>query len=297
MNAPFRPLNALPPSVGYPFQREFDACKRLLHLIKNEILEGRHELPRQVDLVIDLETVKAVNTFEAILHLSLDGFGMQAEMLLRPMFEAVVTSAWAQRHPDEVEERYPLHRDFLLDLWARARRESGLYQDIGAPVPLGPEDQARAIGWFGQFGQRNWTGHTFREMAQEFVESSERHDAFHLANYLKLVHPFVNWMLHSSGLNFYRLIAVEEGGPTATIGPSQVAIRDAMDMGWNLAVLAVGIFADHFALDAGDRFARSAFDVWAAFKDPAVMKHLGRNDPCPCKSGLKFKICHGELNK
>lgn len=23
-------------------------------------------------------------------------------------------------------------------------------------------------------------------------------------------------------------------------------------------------------------------------------KEPGRNDPCPCKSGLKFKYCHGD---
>lgn len=29
--------------------------------------------------------------------------------------------------------------------------------------------------------------------------------------------------------------------------------------------------------------------------DPAVFAHCGRNDPCPCGSGLKFKDCHGKL--
>ena len=281
MSAPFRPLNALPPSFGYPFEREFAACKRMLHFIKHEILEGHRDLPTQVDHVVLLETTKVVNTFEAILHLALDGFGVQAEMLLRPMFEAVVTAAWAQRHPVDVEARYPLHREFLLNLWARARRESGLYADIGTPDPLSPEDEARAVAWFGQFGQRSWTGHSFREMAQEFVELAESPNDLHLANYLKLVHPFVNWMLHSSGLSFYRLLAFEEEGPTATVGPSRVAIRDAMDMGWNLAVLVVDVYMDQFGLEPGDRFSRCALDVWAAFKGPDLIKNLGRNDPCP----------------
>lgn len=29
--------------------------------------------------------------------------------------------------------------------------------------------------------------------------------------------------------------------------------------------------------------------------DPAVFAHCGRNDPCPCGSGRKFKDCHGRL--
>ena len=24
--------------------------------------------------------------------------------------------------------------------------------------------------------------------------------------------------------------------------------------------------------------------------------HVGRNDPCPCGSGKKFKLCHGKLS-
>jgi preprotein translocase subunit SecA len=26
------------------------------------------------------------------------------------------------------------------------------------------------------------------------------------------------------------------------------------------------------------------------------MGKIGRNDPCPCGSGKKFKLCHGKLN-
>lgn len=27
------------------------------------------------------------------------------------------------------------------------------------------------------------------------------------------------------------------------------------------------------------------------------MKKIGRNEPCPCKSGLKYKFCHGDPTK
>ncbi|MFP4045371.1 MAG: SEC-C metal-binding domain-containing protein, partial [Rhodosalinus sp.] len=29
--------------------------------------------------------------------------------------------------------------------------------------------------------------------------------------------------------------------------------------------------------------------------DPATWGDPGRNDPCPCGSGKKFKHCHGKL--
>ncbi|MFR6028747.1 MAG: SEC-C metal-binding domain-containing protein [Sutterella wadsworthensis] len=30
--------------------------------------------------------------------------------------------------------------------------------------------------------------------------------------------------------------------------------------------------------------------------DPALFAHVGRNDPCPCGSGRRFKDCHGRLS-
>jgi uncharacterized protein YecA (UPF0149 family) len=45
-----------------------------------------------------------------------------------------------------------------------------------------------------------------------------------------------------------------------------------------------------------ERFERKAFGP--ALSDflrlaPEEMKGIGRDDPCPCESGLKYKHCHG----
>ena len=40
----------------------------------------------------------------------------------------------------------------------------------------------------------------------------------------------------------------------------------------------------------------SALDQMASEElDPAIFAHVGRNDPCPCGSGRRFKDCHGRL--
>jgi hypothetical protein len=173
--------------------------------------------------------------------------------------------------------------------------DSGLYNDIGAPDPLSTEDLAKAESWFGQFGQRGWTGRTFQDMAQDYVRASERPTSVQLDRYLTLVHRYVNWMVHSTGLNYLRLLSFEEDVPISTVGPSSVGVLDAMDMSWNLAVLAIEQFTDHFAIDVGDGFSKLIYEVWAAFKGPEFLRDIGRNDPCPCRSGMKFKACHGSL--
>lgn len=59
----------------------------------------------------------------------------------------------------------------------------------------------------------------------------------------------------------------------------------------------LGLLANHYELGAEteaeiDRVVvenQFAF----AFIDPDVARKTGRNDPCPCESGAKFKLCHG----
>ena len=41
----------------------------------------------------------------------------------------------------------------------------------------------------------------------------------------------------------------------------------------------------------------AAEDFYRVFlKTQEVEKKIGRNDPCPCGSGKKYKNCHGRLN-
>lgn len=46
---------------------------------------------------------------------------------------------------------------------------------------------------------------------------------------------------------------------------------------------------------AGPASAAAAASVSAAVPAPAAVKAAGRNDPCPCGSGKRYKACHGAL--
>jgi preprotein translocase subunit SecA len=47
---------------------------------------------------------------------------------------------------------------------------------------------------------------------------------------------------------------------------------------------------DRLDYSAPDEVGQAAVSSNAA---PSQYAHVGRNDPCPCGSGLKFKRCHG----
>ena len=52
--------------------------------------------------------------------------------------------------------------------------------------------------------------------------------------------------------------------------------------------------ADAGGLGADEEAAQAQAAQFAAKQQPAMPK-VGRNDPCPCGSGKKFKHCHGQL--
>lgn len=264
-------------------------------------MAGRVDFKSIVDEVVQLEIHRALMTTESMSALALDGYGPQAEMLQRPAFEALVTAWWASNHPTETLERYPLDKEYLIDLWSKARHETGFYPDDIMPEPLTDEERREAVRRYGRHGELPWTGVRFHAMAEELVTSSANEDAqlgVHLRAYLGNVQRFTNWMLHSSGLNFWRVIPLTgESAVTITLGPSDTAVLDALDMSWNLLLMAAGVYQDHFGVDFGPELEAQVFDTWSAFKGRDVVKALGRNDPCPCKSGWKFKECHGRLRR
>lgn len=285
----------MPPRYPHPLRTQIDACSALLRLIKAKVV-GRIDFESVADQVVAVECARAINTGEAIIALSLDGYGLQGEMLLRAMFEAIVTAHWASRHPDKTNERYPLNRKYLLQLWAAARRESGLYGD-SEPEPLSTEEEAQSRRLFGQYGELPWTGVRFHEMVKRFVdEFDDGTGGVHLRAYRTAIHPMINWSLHSSGLNFWRIMPLPSAGlPTITLGPSDIGVRDALETAVNLLILCTGVHSDHFHVEFGPPLGKAVFDAWASFKGPEVIRQLGRNSPCPCKSGRKFKDCHDRL--
>lgn len=51
-----------------------------------------------------------------------------------------------------------------------------------------------------------------------------------------------------------------------------------------------GAFAQQ--LEETKNIPRRVFE--ATIKHPDTRLHVGRNEKCPCKSGKKFKYCHGK---
>jgi preprotein translocase subunit SecA len=73
----------------------------------------------------------------------------------------------------------------------------------------------------------------------------------------------------------------------ATTGQDEFAQGDPMTR----AGLALGFGASAEVVAAGDVATLEPRDP----NDPATWGRVGRNEPCPCGSGKKFKHCHGQF--
>jgi hypothetical protein len=124
----------------------------------------------------------------------------------------------------------------------------------------------------------------------------------HYSGYHDSINRFVNWSIHSSGLGYWHIMAQGDAAlgedPTmgyVTIGPSSAAVKDALLVGWNAYTLVLRVFDGHFNDPLGSEINKRLFDCWISFYDDGTRASLGRNTPCPCRSGAKFKNCHGRL--
>ena len=123
----------------------------------------------------------------------------------------------------------------------------------------------------------------------------DAHPAFDF--FADIPHKIDNLWLHPSSFALKRSVESKNGGQSFTYGPSGFWVPQALFFGcWNLGQL-IGLVIDYCkpsAVDA-ESFQRKAFGPACAkfiVLTPDEMK-AGRNDPCPCGSGLKFKRCHG----
>lgn len=227
---------------------------------------------------------------------ALAGFGVQGQMLLRPLLEAALTADWARHHRNAVARRYGLHRKYALRLWAERRRQSGIYQDEGEPEALTVEEFREARRMFGRYAERNWTGVTLREMADDVGRRlSDPGTRVQWQGWMETGHPFVNWTLHATGVGSWQLMEQEDDLTYIVSGPSDACILDVLSVAWWMYIAALNVFCEELRLEWIDDIRPLMFAAWSSFKDPNMMERLRPTDLCPCKSGMPYQACHGRL--
>jgi Family of unknown function (DUF5677) len=152
------------PSVGSPkFRRAMEACWAV-HRAGNDVPKP---LQKNVETGLIAPTVQGIisgtaarceKTFEAVLHLSKNGYTQQAAMLIRSMFEDVIVAHWLLLHEDEGEfygERFLRHQHAM---YLAADRVSKRYGAPTADLSEIRDHEADLEAEFGPTAERSWWG-------------------------------------------------------------------------------------------------------------------------------------------
>lgn len=233
------------------FEPEFRACRDLLALTwARKPADVRGEAFRALLLAV---FARSTLTYRAVMQLCRGGYGEQADMLNRSLFEDMAAAHWISLHRNEAVERIEQHHQHSRVLWNRVlERRPGL----GDPVDLGLSEEAVAEldRLFGQHGTRPWLGVGMWDLICEIEQLwPDDRGQEQLWRFYELAHRANNQKLHLSSFALNRVLrAREEGGeivfqyraspsidPAGPVGP---ALFGAFWIYWQLTGLIWDVY-------------------------------------------------------
>lgn len=261
----------------------FAAAHRLRHLVWEgrpaQVPAGPNEDPARP--LLWATVVRAIKTFSAVLVLCDKGFGEQAAMLCRSLFEDFAVSRWIAAHPNEVRQRFLEHGE-----QSRVQHAEKLIEhDLGrlAMSPPLTDAQRRDTGR----AHRHWTQRTVHQLLRESEKGLDEVERKKMWRMHDLSHRINNLLLHHTPLSLDQIAY----GETLTIRRSERNVDDSLQSAYySLSRLALVVLSDPARGEVLEAI-REDEPIFSPL--PERPRGIGRNDPCPCGSGRKYKQCHG----
>ncbi len=297
-----RPLVTRPEierQVRERFTRQVEACEELLEfawaMLGTRPWQGR-PLANEVDKLISSEAARGLKTYRAALDAVLGGYGPQAEMLNRSLFEGMAVAHWVRANPEEATDRFAKHLRHNRGVWNKRLLGRDWIEEPLSDIP-DEEEQTILDGLFGTYGERPWCGLTMYALVESIEDQwDDGPPRAELREFFAMAHAYNNQTLHSGAMAFASgVIADTVTEFEVNAGPSLHHVDTGLFGAlWSLFQL-LSLTADHFEIDARDQLDHLFNRCRASFATiaPDVAHKTGRNDPCPCGSGEKFKRCHG----
>lgn len=276
------------------------ACERLLDFVLGLLQPWRgRPLEFEHDGLIAAIFARTTNTFWSAVELARIGFGEQASMLNRSLFEDMVDLHWTVDNPAVAVERYDQHNQHGEMLLADALRKHPDFMPADELPAFDPDDRAALDKLFGRFGNRSWTGVGLHDRVTSIEHQWGSDEGVgYLRFFRDVVHRDNNQLLHVSAHALNQVITrsgPDAGGLGLKLGPGDEYLDRGMSGSFWIYGQSVGVVLERFGFAERDEFSglfEELMPSFHRFSDDEI-KRVGRNDPCPCGSGKKFKRCHG----
>jgi hypothetical protein len=300
MTPTYRTEDEIEVSIARQFGRELTCCFELrdAYMSRCEPWTGRNTSGAG-DRIMLLEVGRSTKTYRASIELARRGYGEQSAMLNRVLFESMAVARWINSNEDEAVANFPRALEFEDYLTVDRLRNTGwLDSQEELDAPDLSDDQLRELRRdFGAYNERLWTGHSnIRGLLDSIRDQFSDEEWQVLQNYLRTGHQENNQLLHSSvgGLR-QAFVDLEDGRYGIWTGPSDAMIDRVLFSAHMIYQQALLLAIERFNFADEKGLADLLQQHQAVFTRLSAeeLKEVGRNDPCPCGSGKKFKHCHG----
>jgi hypothetical protein len=280
------------------FPQLFDAVESELRYV-DEHLPGLMPKPAsKFDLALAAHLARATKTTLGIFRACEHGFGEIAMGALRTLGETTASAYWMSLDKDARADQFEQYAQLEAIATKKFVDDMG-WADVQMPAELHDKEWIAKVearfpnpvwGWMQQPMNR-----VIAAIRPCWPDEASRAQLDGMA---RTLHEFGDRHSHVGASDTVRYLRViEEEGLTVSLGPTRTWVPQALfptawwygqtfDLAaetWTMADLAEW---------------REQFNIWLARCTPLTpeeVRDVGRNDPCPCGSEIKFKKCHLEI--
>lgn len=299
--------------MGYPTAEEFAYQRKAIRDAYPLLFEAVEEQLRAVDrylptappkkatkygLALNAHLARATKTTMGILVLCEHGFGELAMAALRTLAETMVSAYYMSLDPEARAEKFEAfgkheavenHRLFEKLGWGEAVAE--LAPTFADPAFI---EEVKA-----QFPNpvHGWMQEPMHKVAAAIEISWDRPED--LRQLLTMLHLLGDRHSHVGMFETAALLRADEDGVALHLGPGRRWVEETLVFTAWVYGQVFDLWAEYFEVPDLESWR----DLWRLLNarirplDPKSARGVGRNDPCPCGSGFKFKRCHYDLVK
>lgn len=219
-------------------------------------------------LAVSWTTARSYRTYLVVVHLCKCGYGQQASMLNRTLFEDMISAHWAVKHPKAAERRMAEHDQYTATLRAEQYAKHGISYAAGKGLPTYTQKQRARLDRRYRRGSSGWTGKSLPAMLRD-VESMWTEPDRRLLNQMHdIAHRAHNTLLHHSATSLSLGVTVttdDEGNDTVTfnVGPTRDFIGSALGFALWTFPNTFSLLLDGEALEALNELMRKHKDLYS----------------------------------
>ena len=183
--------------------------------------------------------VRSPPLVEAVLHLAETGFGREAMMLNRPLFELMLDAYWAQAQPELADELFLAHARYTQHIQREVARRYPEFFGTPREESLPPEELKQSASRFGRYASASWTGLDLRGRVtffEPYLADQGEAGRRQLWFVFDVLHDLNNGELHPSSWSLGRALrhlpAADGGGLQFRLGPEPELAAFALGFTW-----------------------------------------------------------------